>query len=91
MNPNYQLLPEEVRNPLELYIESRIRPGHFLSAVLANDLTEAVAKADPINLLQLPALVKWLYREAPSNCWGSRDRFEAWLTGEESSPPLSRK
>jgi hypothetical protein len=90
MKPNHQILPAEVCDSLKRYIELRIRPGHFLSAVLCNDLTQAVARADPTNLSQLPDYVKWLYNHAPGNSWGSRDRFEAWLRGDQSSA-LARK
>ena len=64
------------------YVEKRWRPGGFLTAVLSNDLKEAFGRADEKSRAGLFAIVKWLYNEAPSTCWGNSDRVEAWLQGD---------
>ncbi len=61
------------------YINLGQPPGHFLGAVLTNDLKEAVTRADEGNLATLPAIVGYLYNKAPAHCWGSEDRVKAWL------------
>ena len=64
---------------LKRYVEHHIPTGDFLKAVLENDLTEAVARADDENQRVIPIYVSWLYNEAPSKCWGSPEAVRAWL------------
>jgi len=69
--------------PLGLETHDHKRPvGDFLTAVLHNNLTEAVARADDENIKNLPAFVGYLYNEAPSLCWGSKERVAEWLNGD---------
>lgn len=67
---------------LKGYAEERHPVGHFLTAVLVNDLSEAVARADEDNLANLPAFIGYLYNEAPSPCWGSEEKVKKWLEKE---------
>lgn len=76
-------LPEHIRGGLKDYIEHHVPVGHFLTAVLSNDLTEACARADQTNRYRLFDIVDWLYNEAPSVCWGSRRKVDAWLKAEK--------
>ena len=75
---NYDRLPDDLREGMQRYIDDGYIPGHFLTAVLENDLSEAVGRADPLNLILLPAIVQWVYNEAPADCWGSRQKVLAW-------------
>lgn len=52
--------------------------GGFLSAVVSGNLHEAVGRADTYNLHTLPAIVAWLHNHAPSLCWGTPERMQAW-------------
>ena len=76
---DYKAVPRHLRDGLLRYINDGIRPGGFLCAVLENDLTEALARADPESLEALPHLSAWLYNMAPSRCYGSPQRMAAWL------------
>ena len=78
-DPVFLQLPLATQEGLARYIEARRPPGHFLTAVLSNDLTEAVNRADSDNAVALSACVQWLVWHAPSLCWGSRRKVEAWL------------
>ena len=60
------------------YIERGRDPGGFLTAVLCNDLSKAVGRADGRNVELIPNYVKLLYNHAPSGCWGSEQKFWAW-------------
>lgn len=71
-------IPDYMADGLQLWIESGIYPGSFLTAVLENDLAEACGRAEENNLRALPAYVAYLYNEAPSQCWGSPAKCEAW-------------
>ena len=72
-------IPTRMEEGIRRYIDERIRPGEFLRAVISNDLKNAVAMADDENILNLPAYVAYFYMEAPSTCWGSREKMESWL------------
>jgi len=75
-------IPERMMEGIKLYIEHRIEPGGFLSAVICNDLQLAVGMADAENIRNLPAYVGYFYNEAPSQCWGSKEKFHKWLYGD---------
>lgn len=66
------MIPEYTKAALNRYIKHGIMPGGFLTAVLSNDLFGAVAHADSDNMLAIPDIVKFIYMECPSSCWGSR-------------------
>ena len=72
-------IPDRMMESLRHYIDQGIAPGDFLSAVLKNDLKEAVGRADLENMQNLPAYVGYLYNEAPALCWGSPELFNGWL------------
>ncbi len=74
------MTPLHMMESLERYVEHGILPGNFLQAVLCNDLTMAVGRADSVNIHLIPEYVKYLYNEAPSACWGSPEKVRAWVT-----------
>ena len=76
--------PPHVMPGLQLYINERINPGHFLTAVICNDLNGAFTRADSECMANMPAIVAYLYNEAPGTCWGSPEKMEKWLKPEES-------
>lgn len=76
---DYSLIPKGTLEAIQYYIDHGLEPGHFVSAVLKNDLREAVGRADAYNIQVIPHIVSWLYNEAPSNCWGSEEAFIAWM------------
>ena len=71
-------IPERMLGAIQRYIEQGIEPGHFLCAVIDNDLFEAVGRADDENMANLPAVVAYFYNEVSSLCWGSREKRQAW-------------
>jgi hypothetical protein len=83
MNDTYRFrqfyIPERMMGGLTRYVDHGIEPGGFLTAVISNDLKEAVSRADDENLAKLPAYVAWLYNEAPRGCWGSRENMQRWM------------
>lgn len=60
------------------YVNRRVPVGSFLAAVLENDLKGACEYADAENIANIPAFAAWLYAEAPSACWGSKEAVAAW-------------
>jgi hypothetical protein len=79
MSRNYELLPtDDLKGALERYIEEGYMPGHFVTAVLENNLFEAIRRADDVNILLIPLLCTWIWNEAPTNCWGSPAKVRAY-------------
>lgn len=72
-------IPSYMWEGIDLYIRRGVKPGSFLSAVIANDLREAVNCADQTNMRNLPAYVAFFYNEAPRHCWGSPEAMVAWM------------
>lgn len=72
-------IPEHMMSAIQRYIQQGIPPGNFLTAVITNDLAEAVGRADDENIGQLPAYVAYLYNEAPAECWGSSEKMQHWI------------
>lgn len=64
---------------IKRYVERGIPPGHFLTALLSNDLQKAVARADEENAAALVAWVKFIYLELPGGCHGSPERVKDWI------------
>jgi len=72
-------IPERMMGGITRYIEAGIPPGDFLTAIITNDLHEAVCRADDENLINIPAYVAYFYNKAPSACWGSKEKMNQWL------------
>lgn len=71
---------QDIKDSLERYVKHKISPGGFLRAVLENDLTNAVARADYINIQRIPEIVRYVYNEVPGTAWGSPELVEEWLS-----------
>lgn len=88
---NYEEIPDHMMRALRRYIDHHIPVGDFLEAVISNDLSGAVARADGDNMALIPTYVCWLYNEAPALCWGNARRYDEWLdmVVETTSPPVT--
>lgn len=73
------LIPPYMVDAVKRYIINGIQPGSFLTAVLSNDLREAFARADDENAAHMHNWVKFFYNYAPSGCWGSPEKVQAWM------------
>jgi len=71
-------VPERTKAAIDAWVKYAQPCGHFVTAVLANDLFEACARADDENLTALSATVAYIYNECPSACWGSQKHLNAW-------------
>jgi hypothetical protein len=68
---------------IQRYVLHRVRPGSFLTAIITNDLQEAVGHADDETLSNIPAFVAYFYNEAPQACWGSQEKMDRWLENKD--------
>ncbi len=71
-------LPYLVRPGLRRYLIDGQPVGHFLTALLANDLAETVWRADPDNLLLLKDFMLFLKWHAHSDSYGTPEKVTAW-------------
>jgi len=74
-----QLVPADTKKTIDNYVEHGYRPGHFVHAVLANDLMGAFGAADSNNTKYMRNIVSYVYNDIPSNCHGSYEIVEKWL------------
>jgi hypothetical protein len=74
-----ELVPEHCRDGLLNYLRYGVPPGHFLQAVLSNDLREACARADDVNIAAIYNYVLVLNNYAPSAAWGSPEKVREWI------------
>jgi len=75
----YYNLPNHMHGAIVRYIMDGIPPGHFLTAVIDNDLREAFSRADDKNKPMIEAFLQYFYMEAPAQCHGSERDMERWI------------
>lgn len=76
---NYDLLPPSAMESLAEYVRIGRPVGGFLEALLSNNLKDACAQADDINIWLLPIYVSYLHNKVPFLCWGSHEKYVAWI------------
>lgn len=81
-------IPEYMQGGVERYILHGIPPGHFLSAILDNDLREACQRADMTNRVRIWEYVAFLYNYAPLGCWGYAGAVDDWCAHRGLDGPL---
>ena len=76
----------DLAQTLEHYLMRGFAPGGFITAVLANDLFGAVARAN-IESWYMPAIaeiVQAVTHTCPAHAYGSYEAVQAWLNDEDS-------
>jgi hypothetical protein len=71
-------IPDDMVGGIERWIKFSVNPGNFLTAVMENNLREAVGRGDAVNQRLLPNYVQFFYNYAPAQCWGSPEKVKAW-------------
>jgi hypothetical protein len=80
-------VPAHLREGLRAYMMEHRPTGGFLAAVLENDLFLASSRADPQSQRSFHAIAKYIYNCAPGQCYGSREKVDAWV----SKPPPTQE
>jgi hypothetical protein len=75
---------QEAKDSITRYVNEGVPTGGFLEAVLANDLMEAVGRADSTSLVNLFDICVFIYNEIPVAAHGSRERVAAWLERKQA-------
>jgi hypothetical protein len=73
------LVPQHMHGGIRRYFYEGIGPGSFLTAVLENNLMEALGRADDENRNALPAYGTFLYNYVPAGSFGSPAKVAEWL------------
>ena len=68
----------EIQEALEAHKTKGQPCGEFVTAVLENNLREAVGQADDENLRDLREIVQWCFWEMPAGAWGSEGKVKQW-------------
>lgn len=76
-------MPKSILEGIFAHVEHGQNVGGFLTAVLSNDLTEAVCRADEESLTCIRDIVKYVYNETPGPCHGSEEAVKAWRRRKE--------
>lgn len=77
-DPDHLAIPHYMHSGIFNYVYHGQPPGDFLQAVICNDLSEAVARADDENRRLIPAYIHFFHNYTPAACWGSREKMDAW-------------
>lgn len=71
-------VPEYMYDGVVLYVLHGLQPGSFMRAVLANDLMEAIGRADHENTHAMHRWCALVYNDLPGDCHGSYEIVDAW-------------
>lgn len=80
----YEDIPAHILESIDAYAAEGRPVGHFLEAVLSNDLYEAVKRADAACLKALNLIVMYVTNKFTSTCYGSPERYKEWINGSSS-------
>jgi len=72
-------IPPLIFKALRTHVVDHRPVGHFVTAVLENDLKLAVLRADEFSLAGLKRIVLFCYNDIPSPAWGSPQKVAKWL------------
>ena len=75
---NLHGIPRYMHGGIVRYVENGIPPGHFLTAVFANDFMEAARRADDTNASCIHEYIR-LLPSLPIGCHGSPEAVREWI------------
>ncbi|MCK4547671.1 MAG: hypothetical protein KAW17_09555 [Candidatus Eisenbacteria sp.] len=80
---------EGMMDAIRRYVEHGIPPGDFLEAVFANNLTEAIGRADGENQQNIVAYAQYMYAHVPMEIRGSREKVDGWIRQKAAEAALT--
>lgn len=75
----YASIPPSILASIQRYVNEGVSPGHFVRAVLENNLYQAVTRADDESQAALCTIVAYVVNETPSAAWGSPHAVREWI------------
>lgn len=85
------MLPSNLKTGIDNYIDHGQPVGSFLEAVLENNLTTAVVRADTVSQAHLRGIVMYVLRCAPQRCNGDAITVQDWITLHKANPELAEQ
>ena len=76
---SWDLFSGQEMRALEAYVSDGRPVGDFLRSFLSNDLRMALSYADDQNIRLFRELMQILTNYCPSECFGSKERYQDWL------------
>lgn len=76
---DYTQLPSHLLRSISDYVEFGQPQGHFIQALLCNDLKGVAERADEYNAPLIHLWVKYLYNHIPMGAWGSKESYDNWV------------
>jgi len=71
--PEYtKKIPAPVLHAIQRHAATGASTGHFVNAIMRNDLFEAVARADAESLAALREIIWYVYNQLDCRCWGPK-------------------
>ena len=70
---------------IKRYVQHGVQPGHFVTAILTNNLSQSVSRADEENAAHLVEWVRFLHNYLPTDCHGSIEIVNAWRDERNTS------
>lgn len=83
MQPNENFINPSAKADIDAYVSAGQPVSDFLYAVLTNNLKDSIAKANFMNIDNLPHIVAYLYNKCPMHCWGSETAVSMWYAYHE--------
>lgn len=80
------MIPRDIKQQIDNYIDEGVPPCEFLQAVLVNDLRGSIIAADETNRYDLYDIVVYLENYVPNMSWGNLERIERWLELHRDNP-----
>jgi len=80
---HYPEIPSYMHSDIIRYVVDRRLSGHFLTAIVENNLQKAFAHGDSANIKALHSWVRLMYNWAPAQCWGREEVVAEWIEGED--------
>lgn len=78
-HPEGSKIEQRFKEAIDRYVSHGVPTGGFLQAVLENDLMGAIGRADSDAMDNIRHIISYLYNEAPSPCWGSKEKVTKWF------------
>ena len=76
-------MPSHTMEALDRYFIMGLKPGGFVSAMVADDYKKALACADHVNRARFWHVATWLMRYAPKGSTGSYEILKDWCDDKD--------
>ena len=77
------MIRQDMKKSLDRYVDNKLKPGGFLTAVLENDLVGSLSRADVDNLRDIKDIVIEARHDTPKPEFSSMHEMLAYVLGQE--------